>query len=119
MLKWVEQHELAKVRIDPVDPGMLQIVDHRLQRQVEALDVEQGVQFDGRDQARGRFPGVNNFMAYVAADLPVGSYDRTSLANTGIGHYALDGGVGYTYLDPQSGHELSAVAGFTNNYTNP
>ena len=63
--------------------------------------------------------GVNNFMAYVAADMPVGSYDRTSLANTGLGHYALDGGVGYTYLDPQSGHELSAVAGFTNNYTNP
>ena len=63
--------------------------------------------------------GVNNFMTYVTGDLPVGAYDRTSLANTGIGHYALDGGVGYTYLDQQNGHELTAVAGFTNNYTNP
>jgi hypothetical protein len=63
--------------------------------------------------------GVNNFMTYVTADMPVGSYDRTSLANTGIGHYTLDGGVGYTYLDTQNGHELSAVAGFTNNYINP
>ena len=63
--------------------------------------------------------GVNNFMTYITGDLPVGQFDRTSLSNIGIGHYALDGGVGYTYFDPQTGHELSAVAGFTNNYTNP
>jgi hypothetical protein len=63
--------------------------------------------------------GVNNFMTYVTADLPVGQYDPTSLANTGIGHYTLDGGVGYTYFDPASGHELSAVAGLTHNYINP
>ena len=63
--------------------------------------------------------GVNNFMTYVTGDLPVGQYDRTSLANIGIGHYALDGGAGYTYFDPQTGHELSAVAGLTYNYVNP
>ncbi len=63
--------------------------------------------------------GVNNFMLYGTGDLPVGQYDRTSLSNTGIGHYALDGGVGYTYLDPKTGHEFSAVAGFTHNYMNP
>jgi hypothetical protein len=63
--------------------------------------------------------GVNNYLAYVTGDLPVGQYDRTSLANTGIGHYALDAGIGYTYLNPGGGHELTAVAGFTNNYTNP
>jgi hypothetical protein len=63
--------------------------------------------------------GVNNFMTYVTGDLPVGQYERTSLANIGIGHYALDGGAGYTYLNPQTGHELSAVAGFTYNYMNP
>jgi hypothetical protein len=63
--------------------------------------------------------GVHNFMLYGTADLPVGQYDRTSLANTGIGHYTLDGGVGYTYLDPKTGHEFSAVAGFTHNYINP
>jgi hypothetical protein len=63
--------------------------------------------------------GVHNFLLYGTGDLPAGQYDRTSLANTGIGHYALDGGVGYTYLNPQTGHEFSAVAGFTHNYINP
>jgi hypothetical protein len=63
--------------------------------------------------------GVNNFMTYVTGDLPVGLYDRTSLSNIGIGHYALDGGVGYTYFNPATGHELSAVAGLTNNFVNP
>jgi hypothetical protein len=63
--------------------------------------------------------GVNNFVTYVTGDLPVGQYDRTSLANIGIGHYALDGGAGYTYFNPQTGHELSAVAGLTYNYANP
>jgi hypothetical protein len=63
--------------------------------------------------------GVNNFMTYVTGDLPVGLYDPTSLSNLGIGHYALDGGVGYTYLDQKTGHEFSAVAGLTHNYINP
>jgi hypothetical protein len=63
--------------------------------------------------------GVNNFMTYVTGDIPVGLYEPTSLANLGIGHYALDGGVGYTYLDQKTGHEFSAVAGLTHNYINP
>jgi hypothetical protein len=63
--------------------------------------------------------GADNFMTYVTGDLPVGQYDRTSLANIGIGHYTLDGGAGYTYFNPQTGHELSAVAGLTYNYVNP
>jgi hypothetical protein len=52
--------------------------------------------------------GVNNFMTYVTGDLPVGLYDRTSLSNVGIGHHALDGGVGYTYFNPATGHESPA-----------
>jgi hypothetical protein len=63
--------------------------------------------------------GVNNFMTYMVGDIPVGLYDPTSLANTGIGHYAIDGGIGYTYLDEKNGHEFSAVAGLTHNYINP
>lgn len=63
--------------------------------------------------------GVSNYMAYVTGDLPVGAYDPSSLSNISIGHYALDGGVGYTYLNPETGHELSAVAGFTRNFVNP
>ena len=63
--------------------------------------------------------GVSNFMTYVTGDIPVGSYDANRLANIGMGHGAIDGGAGYTYFNPQSGHEFSAVAGLTYNFTNP
>jgi hypothetical protein len=61
---------------------------------------------------------VHNFMTYLTGDIPVGAYDSTRLANLGIGHGAIDGGGGYTYFDPQTGHEFSAVAGFTYNFKN-
>jgi hypothetical protein len=60
--------------------------------------------------------GVNNFMVYGTGDIPVGDYNSSRLANLGIGHGAVDGGVGYTYLDPASGHEFSAVVGLTYNF---
>ena len=63
--------------------------------------------------------GVHNFMTYVTGDIPVGAYSSTRLANLGIGHAAIDGGGGYTYFNPQAGHEFSAVAGFTYNFKNP
>ncbi|HET8920522.1 MAG TPA: transporter [Xanthobacteraceae bacterium] len=63
--------------------------------------------------------GVNNYMTYLTGDIPVGKYSSTNLANIGLGHGALDGGVGYTYFDPQAGHEFSAVAGLTGNFRNP
>lgn len=63
--------------------------------------------------------GVHNFMTYVTGDIPVGAYDPTSLANLGIGHGAIDAGGGYTYFNPQTGHEFSAVGGFTYNFVNP
>jgi hypothetical protein len=62
--------------------------------------------------------GVNNFMTYVTGAIPIGTYDPTNLANLGTGHGALDGGVGYTYLDPKNGHEFSIVSGLTGNFTN-
>jgi hypothetical protein len=62
--------------------------------------------------------GVHNFMTYLTGDVPVGQYDATNLANLGIGHGALDGGAGYTYFNPLTGHELSAVSGLTYNFTN-
>ena len=40
-------------------------------------------------------------MIYGIGDIPVGTYDASRLANLGIGHGALDGGVGYTYFDPK------------------
>ena len=45
--------------------------------------------------------GVNNYMVYATGDIPVGAYDPNRLANLGIGHGAIDGGVGYTYLNPE------------------
>jgi hypothetical protein len=62
--------------------------------------------------------GVHNYMTYVTGDIPVGTYDATRLANFGIGHAAIDGGVGYTYLDLKAGHEFSVVTGLTYNFKN-
>ncbi len=63
--------------------------------------------------------GVHNWMTYITGDIPVGAYDPTRLANLGLGHGAIDVGGGYTYFNPQTGHELSAVLGFTYNFKNP
>ena len=63
--------------------------------------------------------GVHNFMTYVTGDIPVGAYSSTRLANLGIGHAAIDGGGAYTYFNPATGHEFSAVAGLTYNFLNP
>src|SRR5262249_2068302 len=61
--------------------------------------------------------GVHNYMTYITGDIPVGAYDSTRLSNVGIGHGAIDAGGGYTYLNPQTGHEFSGVLGFTYNFT--
>jgi hypothetical protein len=63
--------------------------------------------------------GVHNYMTYVATNLTVGRYAPARLANLGIGHNAIDAGGGYTYFNPQTGQEFSAVLGFTYNFENP
>jgi len=63
--------------------------------------------------------GVHNVMTYVTGNVPLGAYDPARLSNIGIGHGALDGGVGYTYFNEQSGYEFSAVGGVTYNFVNP
>jgi hypothetical protein len=62
--------------------------------------------------------GVHNWMAYITGNIPVGAYNPSRLANLGIGHGAIDGGGGYTYFNPATGHEFSAVLGFTYNLEN-
>jgi len=59
--------------------------------------------------------GVHNYMTYITGDIPVGAYQSTRLSNIGIGHGAIDAGGGYTYFNPQTGHEFSGVLGFTYN----
>ncbi|HMK88684.1 MAG TPA: transporter [Methylocystis sp.] len=63
--------------------------------------------------------GVNNFMVYATGNAPVGEYSQRRLANLGIGHGAVDGGLGYTYSNSDAKLEFSAVAGFTYNQINP
>jgi hypothetical protein len=62
--------------------------------------------------------GVHNVMTYITGDVPVGAYDSKRLSNLGIGHGAIDAGGGYTCFDQQTGHEFSAVLGFTCNLKN-
>jgi hypothetical protein len=62
--------------------------------------------------------GVHNFMTYLTGNLTTGRYDPSRIANLGIGHNAIDGGGGYTYFDPKTGHEFSATLGFTYNFEN-
>jgi hypothetical protein len=63
--------------------------------------------------------GVHNTMVYVMGGVPVGSYKVDRLANIGTNHWSLDGGFGYTYLNPETGREFSATAGLTYNFENP
>jgi hypothetical protein len=58
-------------------------------------------------------------MTYITGDIPVGDYSSMRLANLGLGHGAIDGGAGYTYFNPATGHEFSAVTGLTYNFVNP
>src|SRR6516165_8191662 len=62
--------------------------------------------------------GVNNYMVYLTGDVPVGAYNPSRLSNIGIGHGAVDGGFGYTYLNTKTGQEFSGVLGFTYNVAN-
>jgi hypothetical protein len=62
--------------------------------------------------------GVNNYLIYAMANLPIGAYDSTRLANLGLGHAGIDAGAGYTYFNPQSGWEFSVVGGLTYNFRN-
>ena len=61
----------------------------------------------------------NNFMIYATTGVPVGAYQLTRLSALGLGHWAADGGVGYTYLNETSGIEGSVVFGLTYNFINP
>jgi hypothetical protein len=62
--------------------------------------------------------GVSNYMLYLTGDIPVGNYDPNRLANVGIGHGAIDGGAGYTYLNQKTGLEFSGTFGLTGNFEN-
>ena len=62
--------------------------------------------------------GVHNYTTYVMGSVPTGNYEAKRLANLGLGHAGIDGGFGYTYLNPKTGNEFSTVLGFTYNFEN-
>ncbi len=62
--------------------------------------------------------GPHNFMAYLMPSIPAGDYDPNRTAGLGIGHWSLDGGLGYTW-EGASGLEFSVTAGLTGNFMNP
>ena len=62
--------------------------------------------------------GDHNAMVYAMGSVPTGPYDPNRLAGVGLGHWAIDWGLGYTYMAP-SGFELSLTAGLTYNFVNP
>jgi hypothetical protein len=62
--------------------------------------------------------GDHNFMVYATGNVPTGYYDKTVLGTPGLGFWAIDGGLGYTY-DNDKGLEFSVVAGMTYNFEDP
>lgn len=63
--------------------------------------------------------GVNNYMVYMTGNFPTAEFDPARLVNLGFGHWSVDGGVAYTYLNPQTGYEFSVTVGLTYNWVNP
>jgi hypothetical protein len=62
--------------------------------------------------------GRHNVMAYLGVNVPVGQYDPNRIAALGIGHWAIDGGLGYTFMSG-TGIEASLTVGATKNFMNP
>jgi hypothetical protein len=63
-------------------------------------------------------PSGHNLMVYATGSIPTGYYNPDSLAGVAAGHWAVDGGLGYTY-DGGKGVEFSLTAGATYNFINP
>ncbi len=63
--------------------------------------------------------GKHNTIAYTMLGVPVGSYEVGRLANLGTNHWSVDAGGGYTYMNPDNGRELSALAGVSYSFENP
>jgi hypothetical protein len=50
---------------------------------------------------------------------PTGDYDKTSLANTSLNHWAIMSRLAATYFDPKTGWEATGAAIYTVNWENP
>lgn len=59
-----------------------------------------------------------HFVAFQGLFLPTGGYKKGDIANMGQNHFASETDVGFTWLNPKSGTEVSAITGLTINFTN-
>ena len=62
----------------------------------------------------------DTFHALVALGgfIPTGKFRKGHIANMGQHHYALESDIGFTWLDPKIGTEVSIYTGLTKNFTN-
>lgn len=63
---------------------------------------------------------THSVMTYVMGNIPTAVFDLNKFSGLGLGHYAVDWGLGYTYDSfDKGGPEFSATAGFTYNFMTP
>lgn len=67
----------------------------------------------------GWHQGNWHYNVALLVNVPVGQWETGQLANIGFNHWAFDLTGALTWLDPKTGIELSAAAGFTFNTENP
>ncbi len=63
---------------------------------------------------------THSVMVYAMGSIPTAVFDLNKFSGLGIGHYAIDGGLGYTYDSfDKGGPEFSVTAGLTYNFMTP
>jgi len=75
-------------------------------------DIVPGVMF-------GWHSGNWHFKTHTLVNTPTGFWELGNLANAGFNRWAIDNAAAFTWLDPEIGLEISAMAGVTYNWENP
>ena len=67
----------------------------------------------------GWHSGNWHFKTHTLVNTPTGFWEQGNLANAGFNRWAIDNAAAFTWLDPNIGLEISAMAGITYNWENP
>jgi hypothetical protein len=67
----------------------------------------------------GWHSGNWHFKTHTLVNTPTGFWELGNLANAGFNRWAIDNAAAFTWLDPEIGLEISAMAGITYNWENP